>query len=954
MTRLVAGLLFLSSVFLALPSRGDVTRFELQGTVTDTTGASLPGATVTLRNIDTGLSQTATTNESGGYRFAPLDPKGRWSLTAELTGFRSQRQEGLTFKANTEPRIDFQLDLGGLEETITVSAQAPVVETRASDLKQTVGDEQVANLPNNGRDFMSFVELSGSAVRIGAGSGNVSINGQGIRTADFISDGTSITGREIRTLNGEFGGGNGLSLDTIEEVQVISNGFKAEVGRTGAGTINIITKSGTNDFQGSVYTYQRPSAFVADDLITGNESSADRQQYGATFGGPIVRDRTHFFVNWESNRIEDESVVTSALEPGTFARPQSNDQLFFKLDHQLNSTNRIDARFNFNVNDQEANGVGGLNTFDRRFNAEGRTWNLAGSWVATWGATKVNELRVRFTRDLVDFYSPLISDTGAESRDPDFSRTPYPAIARAGVGNAGPNPGFPQNLDEKRLQVVNHFSLYKGDHDLKFGADVIGSFRFVTFFSNLVGTYTFSAGTPFPYDAANPATFPFQYAQAFGDSDLRFRDAMVSFFAQDDWRVGQSLILNLGVRWDYDSLFFGDLNNFGPRLGFAWDVGQEGKTVVRGNVGVFYDTLESSLVNRESNFGPEGQTTIDLRQGDPLFPAFPERFDTLPEGASELARATVYIPIFQGEDFPGSIDTVTRTTPYYVNYSLGVERELRPGWGASIDYTHVSGNDLLVTLDANAPPFFSVGPGQTRTLAQADALRPFGSPNRVPGPFGVDFGGFRSLFLQINDGSTNYNAVKFGLEKYFDGKYSFGVRYTWSRARGDTDNFRSTGSFVPGLFDQEGDRSYQDGPLNTDVPHLFVANAMYQLPWDIRLAGVVLLRSGLPYTGVAGTDADGDGVNAGQYGDRPAGVGRNSFRMPSQKNVDLSVAKAFRAGDRHQVEIRLDVFNLFNTANTIQVNNVLGLDPANPRTGFGSRTQVAAQRQAQIALRYSF
>ncbi|MGH9323328.1 MAG: TonB-dependent receptor [Vicinamibacteria bacterium] len=954
MRRRGIGLLVFLSVFAALPARADVTRFELSGTVTDTTGALLPGATVTIRNMDTGLTQTATTDEQGGYRFAPLDPKGRWSLTAELQGFKSERQEGLAFKANTQPRIDFRLDLGSVEETITVTAQSPVVETRTSDLKQTVGDEQVANLPNNGRDFLSFVELSGSAVRVGGGSGNVSINGQGIRSADFISDGTSITGREIRTLNGEFGGGNGLSLDTIEEVQVISNGFKAEVGRTGAGTINIITKSGTNDFRGSVYTYQKPSAFVANDLITGNETSIDRQQYGATFGGPIVEDRTHFFVNWESNRIDDESVVTSALDPGTFARPQSNDQLFFKLDHQLDTNNRLDARFNFNINDQEANGVGGLNTYERRSNAEGRTWNVAGSWVSTFGADKVNELRVRFTRDLVDFYSPLISDTGAESRNPDFSRTPTPAITRSGVGNAGPNPGFPQNLDEKRLQVVNHFSLYKGNHDLKFGADVIGSFRFVTFFNNLVGTYSFSAGTPFPFDAANPATFPFQYTQSFGDSDLRFRDAMVSFFAQDDWRVGTSLILNLGVRWDYDSLFFGDTNNFGPRLGFAWDVSETGKTVVRGNFGMFYDTLESSLVNRESNFGPEGQTTIDLRQGDPLFPAFPERFDSLPEGAREVTRATVYIPIFQGDDFPGSIDTVKRTTPYFVNYSLGVERELRPGFGASIDYTHVEGIDLLVTFDANAPPFFPVGPGQTRTLAQADLLRPFGSPNRVPGPYGLDFGGFRSLFLQINDGSTDYHAVKFGLEKYFDGKYGFGVRYTWSRARGDTDNFRLNGSFVPGLVDQEGDRSYQYGPLNTDVPHLFVANAIYQLPWDVRLAGVFLVRSGFPYTGVAGSDADGDGVNSGQFGDRPAGVDRNSFRRPTFKNFDFSIAKEFRFADRHAFEVRLDLFNVFNNENTIQVNTTLGLDPANPRAGFGSRTQVAPQRQAQIALRYTF
>ena len=215
MTRSVGMLLLVFSALGAVTSRADVTRFELSGTVTDGTGSSLPGATVTIRNLDTGLSQTATTDERGGYRFAPLDPKGRWSLTVELAGFKSERQEGMVFKANTQPRIDFQLELGAVEETITVTAQSPVVETRASDLKQSVGDEQVANLPNNGRDFLSFVELSGSAVRVGGGSGNVSINGQGIRSADFISDGTSITGREIRTLNGEFGGGNGLSLDTI-------------------------------------------------------------------------------------------------------------------------------------------------------------------------------------------------------------------------------------------------------------------------------------------------------------------------------------------------------------------------------------------------------------------------------------------------------------------------------------------------------------------------------------------------------------------------------------------------------------------------------------------------------------------------------------------------------------------------------------------------------------------
>ena len=200
------------------------------------------------------------------------------------------------------------------------------------------------------------------------------------------------------------------------------------------------------------------------------------------------------------------------------------------------------------------------------------------------------------------------------------------------MGNLGTNPGFPQNLVEKRAEWVDHFSILHGDHQFKFGGSVIASWRFVTFFNNFAGTYTFPQGTPYPFNADNPATFPAQFTQTFGNSGLNFKDTMTGVFAQDDWQVGTGLTLNLGVRWDKDSLFQGDNNNFSPRAGFAWNIGNEGRTVIRGNTGIFYDTLESSAINRESNFGPVGQSTIDLRRGDPLFPSFPNRFDAFPTG----------------------------------------------------------------------------------------------------------------------------------------------------------------------------------------------------------------------------------------------------------------------------------------------------------------------------------
>jgi hypothetical protein len=544
--------------------------------------------------------------------------------------------------------------------------------------------------------------------------------------------------------------------------------------------------------------------------LSGRAASQDRTQFGGTLGGPIKRDRTHFFGNFEGTRINDYATVTSILAPGTFETPQRQYQAFAKLNHRFNDRELFDARFNLNRNDQKNQGVGGLSTFDRRFNTVGRTYSFVTSLVSTVSANKVNEARFRYTRDTVDFFSPLTASSGPASRNPDFSNVPV-SVDRPGVGFSGTNPSFPQNLVEKRAEWVDHFSIVHGAHQWKFGGDVLGSWRFVTFFNNFAGTYTFRTGTPFPFDPNNPATFPFQYTQNFGVSGLNFKDAQIAIFAQDDWEIRRGLTLNLGVRWDNDTLFKGDKNNFAPRVGFAWNLGDKGETVVRGNSGIFYDTLESSLINRESNFGPVGQQSLDVRQGDPLYPTFPSRFSAFPSGATPVPRATVYVPVFTGKDFPFSIgDRIHRVAPYFVNTNVGVQRQLTTDWAVSIDYTSLRGKDLLVTFDINAPPFFAVGPGRTRTAAQANAERPLGVPNRTGGPLAIPFTGFRNLFLQFNGGETRYDGVKLGLTKRFSRRHQVQANYTYGRARGDVDGFRLAGSFVPGLRDIDGDRSFQD------------------------------------------------------------------------------------------------------------------------------------------------
>jgi hypothetical protein len=316
----------------------------------------------------------------------------------------------------------------------------------------------------------------------------------------------------------------------------------------------------------------------------------------------------------------------------------------------------------------------------------------------------------------------------------------------------------------------------------------------------------------------------------------------------------------------------------------------------------------------------------------------------------------VYVPIFQGPDFPLGIgDQFHRIAPHFFNTNVGVQHELSTNWALSADYTRVYGYDLLTTFDINAPPYFALGPGQTRTLAQADRLRPLGSPNTTGGPYGIDFTGFRTLYLQYNGGSTQYNAVKFALTKRLSQSYSLQANYTLGRAQGDVDNFRAANSFVPGLTTIGGDRSYQFGPSDTDVRHVFVVNGTYLAPYGLRVGAILFARSGFPYTGVVGTDANGDGfVSNGSFGDRPASLTRNSYRYPAQATIDTSVAYDLRLAGSHAVELRFDVFNLGNKRNITTVNNIVGLDPNSPPATFGTVTAVGAQRQAQIAVRYRF
>jgi outer membrane receptor protein involved in Fe transport len=949
--RFAALFLILASIFTGRLYGQAGTSFTLQGTLLDASGGVVPDASVTVKNVSLGVTRTGKTDQQGHYIFAALPPEGLYEIAVNAKGFSPQTKRGLTFTSGLESVVDFNLKPGTVQETIEVTAEAPLIESSKSDLSHTVATQQLTNLPDNGRNFFDFVSLTPGAVVQGGGSGALTMNGQGIRELTILADGIPNQLREIRTLGGDLAGANGtFSLDVVQEVQVVTNNFSAEYGRSLSGVVNSITKSGTNDIHGDAFINGRPGSIDAGNPLTKANPSLEREQWGVTFGGPIVKDKTHYLFSYEqTHQTQLANGITSVLEPnpGTpLVVPFKEFKLFGKVDHQINSNNRVDFRYSLVRSESDNAGVGGLNTSQRADTSQDHTQNIEASATSVLNPRLVNEARFAWTHDLYWDYQAIVGI----GLPPNFSNV-GPAINRSGVGNLGPDPSLPQDLNEKGYTWQDKLSHTIGKHNLKYGIEATLYDRFVTFYNNFTGTYTFAAGTPTTYNPADPKTFPSTYTQAFGISGLNYKEWLYGLYVQDDINITRGLTLNLGVRYDYETLMH-DTNNFAPRFGFAWDPKKDSKTTIRGGFGIFYATIESSLVNRESNNGPNGIVTISVTPGDPLFPTYPNRYTSLPTGA-KFVLSDVFIPIVRGlstTDFPSSVGNQyggLRVNPYSEQGSLSIQRSITPNLVFEADYVVVHGLKLLSTQDLNLPPFFEVSPGHTRTQAQADALRPYGVPSRIPGPLGITFGGFRRLLIQESTDQSFYNGGNFRLTKRFAHGFTLDGFYTFSKAISDSDNFRegTAEHFDPTNW------KLDHGLSDQDRRHNFSMNGVWRLPFGLQLSGIAHAGSGIRYSASVGSDAMGIATTRAE---RPGAVGRNTFGGPSVFNLDGSLSRAFKIRERQRVDLRFDLFNTLNHFNVTGINTVSGLDINNPVATFGRPTATAPGRQFQFSARYSF
>jgi outer membrane receptor protein involved in Fe transport len=925
---------------LISPGEAQVSTFDLSGTVKDDQGGVLPGVSVTVRNEETGVTRTAVTDAVGLYYFAALPPQGSWNLVVELTGFTTHRREGLRFAANTKPIINVNLSVGSLTETVTVVGETALLDTGQAMKALSISQEQIQELPLIGRDFLDLAlmgsGISDVATGAVAGSQSQTIGGVFSRYTSYQLDGFNNTRDQHGVQKAD------VSLDAIAEFSVLSNQFSAEYGQSMSGIVSVITKSGTNDLRGTAFLFVRPGSWDSRDRLTGLRAPYDRQDTGFTLGGPIRRNRTHFFASFEYRNEDEQAIVTAPIDngayQGTFPIGSNRTRFLTKLNHTFNSQNSIEG--SFIIGDETGrSGIGGFTVADQPTVAINDDVTFQSTYTMLLSNRLVNEVKVAYSNE---DYSSIREAT---------------TLTQGGVGLVYPSQGtFPgysaQTAPDRMIQLANKTTINANRHVLKVGVSAHTATPGGLIHSNLDGTYTFGPTAPYPYDPNNPASFPVQYSQGFfgegGGGELVLDEWHYAVFAQDDWKPRENLTLNLGVRYQYESSV-PDKNNFAPRIGFAFDPTSNGRMVFRGGFGIFHSDVFSTIDAFEAYQNALGFRSVTFVPSDALFPQYPNKLPgpTLPPGVTG-APGAVYM---ETAEFAPS----KRRHPEAHNYTIGYERQLWSTYSASVDFSYNRGRKMIVPTDLNAPPFLDYSTGARRTPAQGDALRPFGVPGQpIPAgtfdflPNGYPYSGYRNLWMLESTGWSDYKALRLEVNRRFVGGYSLQGQYTWSRLRNNGDDFRDGNS----LPLDPNNREMEVGRGAPDIPHQFSLNGIVQLPWSLQLSGIVRARSGATVDPRIGQDINGDRNTR----ERPVIDGRiaerNSFRRSSNVSADMGIVRRFRFGNT-TLEGRFEVFNLTNRLNVNGVNNVWGLGDT-PLPTFMQTISAGPPRRYQVSGRVTF
>lgn len=887
-------------LFEAAPTLAQSTGSAIQGTVTDDQGAVMPGATVVVANTQTGWTRDVVTDARGWYRATAITP-GDYEVRVTLPGFATQIRRGLTVTIGQEATVNVALRVANVEESVTVTGAAPLVETTRSTLGTTVTRESLDNLPLITRNFAGLATLAPGVT--GVGGGGVTAQGQTDRSNSYMVDGVS--NDQIVTA----GNRGGFSLEAVREFAVMTNQFSAEYGLSSGAVFTVITRSGTNDLSGRLFAFHRGDALDAQNPFSNAQGSGkapfSQQRFGGFLGGPIVRDRLHYFGSYEGSRQRETAVITASVVPlaeRETANPTDGHNAFIKLDGRMNEKHSMTLRYRADKGLSKGNGIGGLNTRERGTNTDSLVQDIVGNLTTILSSRALNEFRFQWGRQ-----STWTTTDG-------WSTAGMPEVNRPS-SRSGKAYNQPQGRNENRWQFINNVTYTLNAHDLKAGAD-ISIIRAPTFFPrNGDGTFTFTTDRPF--DANDLTTYPSQFTQSIADPNVNLDDDILAFFLQDTWRLRTDLTISMGIRYDRENAFSrivgvpDDINNVAPRFGIIWDPFKDGRTAIRGGYGLYIDQV---FLN------PPLNVVLAQRANDVTIvnPGYPDPFT---RGTVQSATPSI------------SVSSENIRTPESRSVSLGVKRELFAGVALSADGVYSRGYNQFNNRDLN--------PRDPVT-----GLRP--DPR------------YLRITQYETEGNAWYSALLMSLERRGGKGPGFGVSYTLAKAIRDVEGFLF-------LAQDQLNPAAEKSLASNNRTHQVVGRINWLLPGKIQFAGILQYRSGSPWNVTTGRDSNLDTeqndrpdlVNpAGDpydrntyYGDftgRVGNLGRNSAIGPSFVTFDTRISKLFEV-HRLRFEGFVEAFNATNKVN-------FGGPTGNLRSAlFGQPTTIQGNmRQIEFGLRVDF
>jgi Carboxypeptidase regulatory-like domain/TonB dependent receptor len=1098
-TLALAFLLLLPSSSMAQSSSANLT-----GTIKDTSGGVLPGVSVSARNVATNETRTTVSETDGLYRITSL-PRGTYNVKAELPGFKTLEKSGVLLTVGETVRLDFTLDVGQVAETIQVQGQSPLVNTEEGRLSYLVDEKRVAELPLNGRNAFQLMELQpgasanpGNAVLGGSAGGNTAfINGQSNRANNFLLDGTDN--------NDQFTAGRTAvnpNVDLIQEFRLSTNNFSAEFGRNSASMVNVVTKSGSNALHGTAYEFLRNDAFDSKSILATKKDPLRFNQFGATNGGPVLKNKLFYFAAYEGLRLDRGTTLVRTVETPEFRQlvaqrfpnsianflfshfpapaPTSNirdigqpvtgpqtqnilndpsvatnpnyvatggglyrnvrqgvpdgipdigtaaipvlenttaNQVSGRLDYELSQGQRLFGRFTYDHNladDLQSVPRAG---FNQPVDQNGKNLTLGHTWILS--NRTVNEARFGLSRRARGLGA---MNEGVPSLGFDDGLLAF--------GNFSTNPAV---FIQKTFHWNDVVTMTRGDHAVKWG----GEWRYIQDDSDFAvkrGGYQFFNIFDFAQDEPRAVTI-MGIDPRIGQitpNVRNFRFNELGVFLQDDWKIRSNLTVNLGLRYEWfgrpgevnnlltnmipgpgstifeqvktatvghvDQVVPNDNNDFGPRIGAAWDPRGDGKISVRGGYGIMYERLFNNSITN-IRFNPPfysfavanpiqvgSQAGIPIAYGprnpdgtirnEPITITGPNQNIGVPAGLPVFGNIIGWNPAFGTSQQSLRVPDPFGHDSYFHNWFGGVQIQLTNDIAFETNYVGNVGRNLGHLVDYNTIEGDLVD-------GHLDRLNPaFGGIN------------FRAM-----NARSQYNGVQLQLNKRYSHGFTGQFSYTYGRAYDNGSDVQVGGTQM--------DAYRQDlewAPADFDLRHRVVVNWLFELPWlkdstgvthavlaGWQINGITQWQTGYPFavntsaaypTGDYNADGNNnDRPNLPSFGlnlpdtsqsayinglfkasdfpkpTSPAGwalgtLPRNPYRGPHYKTTDLSLFKTFQVAGQTRIQFRAEAFNVFNSANLYKPTNGVGTNLAN--ANFGKSTQSFPGREIQFALKFLF